>query len=113
MTTNTEVKKYVKKSQQSKQTFLMILKKYLISVNSFCGNYSFLNLALCTVPKGNEETICRNTVVHFGILIHVSSRRELNLETVHKCLLGMLRFSDELFDTLLSSVFVAVEKSSY
>ena len=47
---------------------------YRVSANSFCGNYSFLNLTLCTVTFGysthrcgnylREETIRGNTVYY-------------------------------------------------
>ena len=49
---------------------------YRISASSFRGNYSFLNLTLCTVPFSNStyrcgnysraETIRGNTVYEFG-----------------------------------------------
>ena len=35
---------------------------YRISANSFCGNYSFLNLTLCTVTFGYSTHTCKNLI---------------------------------------------------
>ena len=43
-------------------------------------------------------------IVHFGILIHILSWRQQKLEKTvqkHKCLLWLLRFSDEIFDVII------------
>ena len=43
-------------------------------------------------------------IVHFGISIHVLSWRQQKLEKTvqkHKCLLWLLRFSDEFFDVII------------
>ena len=55
---------------QLPDVYVFVIETYRISANSFRGNYSFLNLTLCTVTKGHSvtvhtgaETILGNTVL--------------------------------------------------
>ena len=76
--------------------YLHLFPGYRISVNSFRGNYSFLNLTLCTLTKGHstyrcknysrEETIRGNTVcAHFNNLnLWYSSMKKNGLVPITK-----------------------------
>ena len=42
------------------KAFYLICRKYRISANSFCRNYSFLNLTLCSVTFADRTYRCGN-----------------------------------------------------
>ena len=42
--------------------FALTVRKYCISANSFRGNYSFLNLALCTVTFAQSAETIPNSI---------------------------------------------------
>ena len=74
--------------------------------------YNVKNGSLFIIPKSSLEKLSNQNkpfwwywkIVHFGIFIHVLSWRQQK----HKCLLWLLRFSDELFDVINDDPFLTL-----